>query len=199
MNSDCACATTLPSALPTRRSTCPALFRHRCRCRVETGRQSCHPRRSRSRAASSATRYSARFPTMASWARNSATSPARPATAGLSIPSTARGSFVRGIPVWATLVGLEYQGEQIAGVVVAPALGHTWRALRGDGAYRGERRHSGFRGRGPEPGDAVLHQSEMVRASRQRRISCGWPPERRISAVTAIFGDTCWWPKVRAN
>jgi histidinol-phosphatase len=49
-------------------------------------------------------------------------------------------SFVRNIPLWATLVGLENQGDAIAGVVVAPALGHTWRALRGDGAYRGERR-----------------------------------------------------------
>jgi histidinol-phosphatase len=49
-------------------------------------------------------------------------------------------SFVRNTPVWATLVGLEYQNDAIAGVVVAPALGHMWRALRGDGAYRGERR-----------------------------------------------------------
>jgi histidinol-phosphatase len=48
--------------------------------------------------------------------------------------------FVRGVPLWGTLVGLEYKGEQIAGVVVVPALGHTYRALRGDGAYRGERR-----------------------------------------------------------
>jgi histidinol-phosphatase len=48
--------------------------------------------------------------------------------------------FVRGIPLWGTLVGLEYKGEQIAGVAVAPALGLTYRALRGDGAYRGERR-----------------------------------------------------------
>jgi histidinol-phosphatase len=49
-------------------------------------------------------------------------------------------SYVRGVPLWATLVGLEYRGEQIAGVAVVPALGHTYRALRGDGAYRGERR-----------------------------------------------------------
>jgi histidinol-phosphatase len=42
--------------------------------------------------------------------------------------------------LWATLVGLEYQGEPIAGVVVAPVLGHTYRALRGDGAYRGNQR-----------------------------------------------------------
>ncbi len=49
-------------------------------------------------------------------------------------------NFVRGIPVWGTLVGLEFNGEQIAGVVEAPALGQSYRALRGDGAYRGERR-----------------------------------------------------------
>jgi histidinol-phosphatase len=49
-------------------------------------------------------------------------------------------SFVRGIPIWGTLVGLEYQGELIAGVIDAPCLNQTWRALRGDGAFRNERR-----------------------------------------------------------
>jgi histidinol-phosphatase len=49
-------------------------------------------------------------------------------------------SFVRGVPIWATLVGLEHNGEIIAGVAVAPALGHVYRALRGDGCWRGERR-----------------------------------------------------------
>jgi histidinol-phosphatase len=49
-------------------------------------------------------------------------------------------NFFRGIPIWGTLVGLEYKGEPIAGVVEVPALGQTYRALRGDGAYRGERR-----------------------------------------------------------
>jgi histidinol-phosphatase len=49
-------------------------------------------------------------------------------------------NFVRGIPIWATLVSLEYRGETIAGVADVPALGHTYRALRGDGAYRNEKR-----------------------------------------------------------
>jgi len=49
-------------------------------------------------------------------------------------------SFVRGIPLWGTLVGLEYHGEPIAGVCYAPGLGQLWRALRGDGAYRNDRR-----------------------------------------------------------
>src|SRR5262245_26532737 len=49
-------------------------------------------------------------------------------------------SFVRGIPLWGTLVGLEFKGEEVAGVIEMPAFGHTYRALRGDGAYRNERR-----------------------------------------------------------
>lgn len=49
-------------------------------------------------------------------------------------------NFVRGIPIWGTLIGLEYHAEQIAGVVEVPALGQVYRALRGDGAYRNNRR-----------------------------------------------------------
>jgi histidinol-phosphatase len=49
-------------------------------------------------------------------------------------------SFVRGIPLWATLVGLEYRGELVAGVCRVPAFKQTYRALRGDGAYRDDRR-----------------------------------------------------------
>jgi histidinol-phosphatase len=49
-------------------------------------------------------------------------------------------SFVRGIPLWGTLVGLEYKGEQIGGVAYIPALDQMFRALRGEGAFRGDRR-----------------------------------------------------------
>jgi histidinol-phosphatase len=49
-------------------------------------------------------------------------------------------SFVRGIPIWATLVGLEYRGELVAGVCRLPAMKQTFRALRGDGAFRDDRR-----------------------------------------------------------
>ncbi len=45
-------------------------------------------------------------------------------------------SFVRGVPIWATMIGLEYKGEQVAGVVHVPALGQTYHALRGNGAFR---------------------------------------------------------------
>lgn len=49
-------------------------------------------------------------------------------------------SFVRGIPLWATLVGLEYHGDLIAGVIAEPALGNIYRALRGDGAFKNDHR-----------------------------------------------------------
>ncbi len=49
-------------------------------------------------------------------------------------------NFVRGIPVWGTLIALERDGEVVCGVVSAPALGHRWWAAAGEGAWRdGER------------------------------------------------------------
>lgn len=44
-------------------------------------------------------------------------------------------NFVRGIPVWATLVALEQDGEVVVGVASAPALGRRWWAARGRGAH----------------------------------------------------------------
>jgi histidinol-phosphatase len=44
--------------------------------------------------------------------------------------------YARGIPVWATLVALEVDGDLVAGVVSAPALGSRWSAARGLGARR---------------------------------------------------------------
>jgi histidinol-phosphatase len=49
-------------------------------------------------------------------------------------------NFMRGMPLWGTLVGIEHHGEAIAGAAVMPALGYVYRALRGDGAYRNGRR-----------------------------------------------------------
>src|SRR6478736_5441184 len=43
-------------------------------------------------------------------------------------------NYVRGVPVWATLVGLMAEGEVTVGVVSAPALGRRWWAARDGGA-----------------------------------------------------------------
>jgi histidinol-phosphatase len=44
-------------------------------------------------------------------------------------------NFSRGIPVWATLIALERDGEVVCGVVSAPVLGRRWWATRGGGAF----------------------------------------------------------------
>jgi histidinol-phosphatase len=46
-------------------------------------------------------------------------------------------NFVRGVPVWATLIGLMADGEVTVGVVTAPALGRRWWAGRGGRAWTG--------------------------------------------------------------
>jgi histidinol-phosphatase len=49
-------------------------------------------------------------------------------------------NYVRGVPVWATLLALEVAGEVTVGVISAPALGRRWWASRGGGAYANGRR-----------------------------------------------------------
>jgi histidinol-phosphatase len=44
-------------------------------------------------------------------------------------------NFLRGVPVWATLIALVVDGEPVVGVVSAPALGRRWWAARGAGAW----------------------------------------------------------------
>ena len=44
-------------------------------------------------------------------------------------------NYVRGVPVWATLIGLEVDHQMVVGVVSAPMLGTIWYAARGMGAY----------------------------------------------------------------
>jgi histidinol-phosphatase len=46
-------------------------------------------------------------------------------------------NYVRGVPVWATLIGLMDEDEVITGVVTAPALGRRWWAARDGGAWTG--------------------------------------------------------------
>jgi len=44
-------------------------------------------------------------------------------------------NYVRGVPVWATLIALLDDGDPVVGMVSAPALGRRWWAARGDGAW----------------------------------------------------------------
>jgi histidinol-phosphatase len=46
-------------------------------------------------------------------------------------------NYVRGVPVWATLIALLMDGEPVAGVASAPALNRRWWAARDGGAWTG--------------------------------------------------------------
>ncbi|WP_158893794.1 histidinol-phosphatase [Amycolatopsis anabasis] len=44
-------------------------------------------------------------------------------------------NFLRGVPVWATLIALVDGGAPVVGVISAPLLGRRWRAAAGAGAW----------------------------------------------------------------
>jgi len=73
-------------------------------------------------------------------------------------------NYVRGVPVWATLIALVDERKPVVGVVSAPALGMRWFAAQGDGAWKGpsfkraERLSVSTRG---DLGDAVLSYSSL--------------------------------------
>jgi histidinol-phosphatase len=53
-------------------------------------------------------------------------------------PIDGTSNYMRGVPVWATLIGLMEGDEVVAGVVSAPALGRRWWAAKGTGAWTGK-------------------------------------------------------------
>jgi histidinol-phosphatase len=46
-------------------------------------------------------------------------------------------NYLRGVPVWATLIALAVEDQIVVGVVSAPALGRRWWATKDDGAHAG--------------------------------------------------------------
>ncbi len=79
--------------------------------------------------------------------------------------------YAEGIPLWTTLIALEIDGEPVIGVADAPALGARYRAVRGGGAWRDDRRLSVSDV--DALGDAVLAHSpidEWLRADESDRL-----------------------------
>ncbi|MFM6974579.1 MAG: inositol monophosphatase family protein [Agromyces sp.] len=54
-------------------------------------------------------------------------------------PIDGTSNFLRGVPIWGTLIALAVDGVPVIGVVSAPALGLRWWAERGSGAFKSER------------------------------------------------------------
>ena len=44
-------------------------------------------------------------------------------------------AFIHGVPIYSTLIGVEYAGEPVIGVIQLPALGEAVWAMRGSGAW----------------------------------------------------------------
>ena len=63
-----------------------------------------------------------------------------PGTAGrrwVIAPIDGTKNFIRGVPIWATLIALLEHGQPVVGLVSAPALGRRWWAASGHGAFAG--------------------------------------------------------------
>jgi histidinol-phosphatase len=75
-------------------------------------------------------------------------------------------NYVRGLPVWATLLALERDGVVDLGLVSAPALGRRWWALRGEGAWS-----DGARCR---VSDVGRFEDAVVSTTSARHMPAGW-------------------------
>jgi histidinol-phosphatase len=93
-------------------------------------------------------------------------------------------NFIRGVPIWATLIALMEGDQVVVGLVSAPALGRRWWAAVGHGAYAG--RH---------PAAAT-----PIRVSRVQRLAdasfCysslpSWEEIGRLPAMLEIM-NRCW-------
>ena len=91
-------------------------------------------------------------------------------------------SYVRGVPIWATLIGLEHAGELVVGVVSAPALGMRWWAGTGLGAFR--------------DGERDLRCRRSRRSTTRSSRSRGTPTERfdadGIGEKLLALSHRCW-------
>ncbi|MGC4795065.1 histidinol-phosphatase [Micromonospora saelicesensis] len=92
-------------------------------------------------------------------------------------------NFVRGVPIWATLIAL-YDGDLPAvGVVSAPALGRRWWASAGAGAYAGP---------GPAAGERIGVSAVRGVADASFCYSSlnGWEETGRLDAVLDLMRDS---------
>jgi histidinol-phosphatase len=70
-----------------------------------------------------------------------AEAPAGPGTRQWVIdPIDGTKNFIRGVPIWGTLIALMEGDQPMVGMVSAPALGRRWWAARGHGAFAGRHR-----------------------------------------------------------
>jgi histidinol-phosphatase len=102
-------------------------------------------------------------------------------------PIDGTASFVRGLPIWGTLIALEHEGDIVVGVASAPALGRRWWAARGS-AHRAIMDRCGFHpsiARGLHFGHASIsswREHGRVRSSALRASGVAQPGRRLLDA-----------------
>ena len=101
--------------------------------------------------------------------------------------------YARGIPIWATLIGMERNGELEVGVASAPALGTRWWAGRGLGAYRGALPARGHTGERVHVSAIARIEDAQVLYGSHRLCLARWPRGFEALLATAWrtrgFGD----------
>ncbi len=87
-------------------------------------------------------------------------------------------NFVRGVPLFGTLLGVERDGEMQVGVLSAPALRERWFAWRGGGAWvvRAGANASGDRRRIEVSGVRALSDAQVLYGSPFDVMRTGWAP-----------------------
>lgn len=99
-------------------------------------------------------------------------------------PIDGTSNFVRGVPVWASLIALEVDGEVVAGCVSAPAIGRRWWAAQGSGAFTGKSLLSS------RP-ISVSQVSRLEDASLSYASLGGWEEIGKAQAFAALM-RRCW-------
>ena len=88
-------------------------------------------------------------------------------------------NFVRGVPVWATLIALMDGDKVVAGLVSAPSLHRRWWAATGTGAYTGKSLSSASR-------LAVSGVSELDQASMSLALKPTYPRQLTLMACSPL-------------
>ncbi|HZN75300.1 MAG TPA: histidinol-phosphatase [Micromonosporaceae bacterium] len=92
-------------------------------------------------------------------------------------------NFIRGVPIWATLIALMQGDQPVVGLVSAPALGRRWWAAVGHGAYAGKHTTAAT-------AIKVSGVSRMADASFCYSDLTGWEEIARLDAMLDIMRST---------
>jgi histidinol-phosphatase len=94
-------------------------------------------------------------------------------------PIDGTANFLRGVPIWGTLIALAVDGVPVVGVVSAPALGKRWWAATGHGAW------AQAEGEAARP-IGVSRVAELADASLSYNNIQGWDGEGRADEVIEL-------------